>query len=423
MEQYGKILVIAMPIFLLLIVIEKLYSWYKKENTVPVMDSVSSISSGITNAVKDVLGLSLTFISYEWLVNKIAIFHLQANAFSYIIGFIAIDFYGYWNHRWAHKINFFWNKHAIHHSSEEFNLACALRQSISSFVNFFTFLLIPAALLGVPAKVIAITLPIQLFLQFWYHTRHIKKLGFLEKILVTPSHHRVHHAINPEYMDKNLSQIFIIWDKLFGTFQEELDSVPPVYGITRPAQTWNPIRINFQHIWLLINDAWRTNNWKDKMMIWFKPTGWRPVGFEEKYPIHKINDAYHFIKYNGGNDKALIYWSCLQVLITLAFVSYFFNNIAAIGLPNIFIYGLFIFITIYSYTELMDMNKYSIFWESIRMVFGISVVFYFGDWFGLNAILPSGNYVVLSYFIISFLLNVYFVQFQFKNNKASIQIS
>jgi alkylglycerol monooxygenase len=420
MEQYGKILVIAMPLFLLLIIIEKVYSWYKKENTVPLMDAVSSISSGITNAVKDVLGLSITFISYEWMVNNIAIFHLQASVVSYIIAFIAIDFYGYWNHRWAHKINFFWNKHAIHHSSEEFNLACALRQSIASFINIFTFLLIPAALLGVPAKVIAIALPIQLFLQFWYHTRHIKKLGFLEKVLVTPSHHRVHHAINPEYMDKNLSQIFIIWDKLFGTFQAELDSVPPVYGITRPAQTWNPIRINFQHLWLMIKDAWRTNNWKDKWMIWFKPTGWRPNGFEEKYPTYKINDVYHFNKYNAGHDTVLEYWSVAQVLITLVFLGFLCNNIATIGLPNIFIYGLFIFITVYSYSELMDLNKFSILWESVRLLFGIAIVFYLGDWFGLNAILPVGNYVVIAYLLISYLLNIYFVQVQFKKYKHAI---
>jgi alkylglycerol monooxygenase len=203
------------------------------------MDSVSSISSGMVNSVKDVLGLSITLVSYEWFETKFAIIHLEANILAYIVGFIVIDFYGYWSHRLSHQINFLWNKHAIHHSSEEFNLACALRQTVSSFVNLFTFLLIPAALLGVPPKVIAITLPIHLFLQFWYHTKHIKKMGFLEKILVTPSHHRVHHAINPIYMDKNHSQIFIIWDKLFGTFQEELDTVPPVFGITRPALTWN----------------------------------------------------------------------------------------------------------------------------------------------------------------------------------------
>ncbi|HMI08462.1 MAG TPA: sterol desaturase family protein, partial [Flavobacterium sp.] len=157
MEEYGKILIIAMPVFLLLIILEKAYGIWKKEDTVPLMDSVSSVSSGITNAVKDVLGLSLTFISYEWMVSKVALFNLPANAWTYLIAFVVIDFYGYWNHRWAHQINFFWNKHAIHHSSEEFNLACALRQTVSSFINLFTFLLIPAAVLGVPAKVIAIT--------------------------------------------------------------------------------------------------------------------------------------------------------------------------------------------------------------------------------------------------------------------------
>jgi alkylglycerol monooxygenase len=417
MEQYGKILVIAMPLFLLLIIIEKIYGFFKGEDNVPLMDALASISSGITNAVKDVLGLSITFISYEWMVNTIAIFHLQANIFSYIIAFIVIDFYGYWNHRWAHKINFFWNKHVIHHSSEEFNLACALRQSISSFVSLFGFLLIPAAIVGVPAKVMAIVLPIQLFLQFWYHTRHIKKLGFLEKILVTPSHHRVHHALNPEYMDKNLSQIFIVWDKLFGTFQKELDTVPPVYGITRPAQTWNPIRINFQHLWLLCKDAWRSNGWKDTCMIWFKPTGWRPDGFEKKYPVYKINDVYHFNKYNTGYYTVLQYWSVVQVLITLVFLGFLCNNIAAIGLPNIFIYGVFILITVYSYTELMDLNKFSILWESLRLLFGIAIVYYLGDWFGLNATLPVGNYVVIGYLLVSFLLNIYFVQFHFKKYK------
>lgn len=271
MEEYGKILVFVMPVFLILISIEKIYGHYKGENTSPNMDSVSSVSSGIINSVKDVLGLSITLVSYNWIVSKISIFDPEENVFTYLIGFIAIDFYRYWSHRLTHQINFLWNKHAIHHSSEEFNLACALRQPISNFVNLFTFLLIPAALLGVSSKVIAVTLPIHLFLQFWYHTKHIKKIGFLENILVCPSHHRVHHTINPEYMDKNHSQIFIFWDKLFGTFQEEPESVPPVFGITRPAGTWNPIRINFQDLWLLITDAWRAENWKDKFTIWFKP--------------------------------------------------------------------------------------------------------------------------------------------------------
>ncbi|MDQ6529156.1 sterol desaturase family protein [Flavobacterium sp. LHD-85] len=417
MEEYGKILIIAMPVFLALIVIEKIYGIYKKNDTAPLIDSVSSISSGITNSVKDVLGLSVTFLSYEWLVSKIAFQHLETNVLSYCIAFFVIDFYGYWSHRLAHQINFLWNKHAIHHSSEEFNLACALRQPIASLVNLFTFLLIPAALLGVPASVIAITLPIHLFLQFWYHTKHIKKMGFLEHILVTPSHHRVHHAINPEYLDKNHSQIFIFWDKLFGTFQEELDEVPPVFGITRPANTWNPIKINFQHLSLLIKDAWRAPKWKDKFTIWFKPTGWRPENFEEKYPVNKIENVFNFEKYGTQNSQKLIYWSVAQVLITLLFVSYLFDNIAKIGLPNIFIYGFFIFITIYSYTELMDKNRHALLWEGIRLGIVVCIIGYYGDWFGLNHVIPISNYIIFTYLILSFLTTFYFINFDFKTNQ------
>lgn len=420
MEEYGKILTIAMPAFLLLIIIEKLYGLYKGEDSVPLMDAASSISSGITNAVKDVLGLSLTFISYQWMVSKIAIFHLEANVWSYIIGFIAIDFYGYWGHRLAHQINFFWNKHAIHHSSEEFNLACALRQSVSSFVNLFTFLLIPAAFVGVPASVIAVTLPLHLFMQFWYHTKHIKKMGILEKIIVTPAHHRVHHAINPVYRDKNHGQIFIFWDKLFGTFQAELAAEPPVYGITRPAQTWNPIRINFQHLWLLISDAWRAPKWKDKFTIWFKPTGWRPAGFDEQYPVNKITDVFNFTKFGLENSSRLINWSVAQVLITLLFVAYLFNNIATIGLPNIFIYGFFIFITVYSYSELMDKKKFSLFWEGLRLLFGLGIIGYFGDWFGLNKLIPFGNYLVIAYLLSSLLFTIYFVTNEFKSEQPML---
>lgn len=420
MKEYAAVLVIAMPLFLALILIEKLYGYYKGEDTAPIMDSVSSISSGIINSLKDVLGLSVTLLSYEWMSQHLALFQQEITITSIIIAFIAIDFYGYWSHRLAHQINFFWNKHAIHHSSEEFNLSCALRQSISSFVNLFTFLLIPAALLGVPAKVIAITLPIHLFLQFWYHTKHIKKLGFLEEIIVTPSHHRVHHAINPEYMDKNHGQIFIFWDKLFGTYQEELDEVPAVFGITRPAQTWNPFRINFQHLWLLISDAWRAENWKDRLFIWFKPTGWRPENFEEKYPVTKISDVYSFTKYGTQHSKILMYWSTTQMFVTLGLVSYLYLSIAQMELQNIFIYGTFIFISVYSYTELMDTNNFSLFWETVRLAFGIGIIIYLGNWFNIDTNIPFGTLIISSYLVLSWGVNFYFVSSGFKSEKLAI---
>lgn len=420
MKEYAAILVYAMPIFLVLIIIEKLYGYYKGEDTAPLMDSVSSISSGMVNSLKDVLGLSITLLSYEWMSIHLALFQQEVSIASILIAFIVIDFYGYWSHRLSHQINFLWNKHAIHHSSEEFNLSCALRQSISSFVNLFTFLLLPAAIVGVPAKVIAITLPIHLFLQFWYHTKHIKKMGILEKIIVTPSHHRVHHAINPEYMDKNHGQIFIFWDKLFGTFQEELDDVPAVFGITRPAQTWNPFRINFQHLWLLISDAWRVENWKDKLTIWFQPTGWRPANFEEKYPVAKITNVYQFTKYGSQHSKLLLYWSLFQLFLTLGLVSILYLSIANLSLENIFNYAFFIFISVYSYTELMDTNKYAMLWETIRFTYGIGVVVALGDWFQIDQLIPYGTYLVMAFISISFFGTLYFVSTDFKSEKLAI---
>jgi alkylglycerol monooxygenase len=417
MEVYGKILIIAMPCFLALIIIEKLYGYYKGIDHAPLMDSISSISSGMTNATKDVLGLSISILTYEWMVSKMALFTIEESALAYIIAFIAIDFQGYWTHRWAHQINIFWNKHAIHHSSEEFNLSCALRQSLSQFFNLFTFLLLPAALLGVPAKVIAITLPIQFFVQFWYHTRYINKMGFLEKIIVTPSHHRVHHAINPEYMDKNHSQVFIIWDKLFGTFQEELPNVPAVFGITRPAETWNPFKINFQHLWVLIKDAWHAEKFSDKLKIWFMPTGWRPEGFDEKYPIHKIENVYNFQKFGTDNSKTLIGWSLTQLLITLLLISYLFDNIAKIGIPGIFIYGFFIFATVYSYSELMDKNKFAYIYEGIRYVFAVIIIYFTGSWFKIDDLIPYGTIIVMTYFTLSLLISIYFGTVEFKETQ------
>ena len=416
METYGKILLIAMPIFLLLVLFEKWYGWYKGNDTVRGMDMLSSLSSGVTNVTKDVLGLSITILTYEWMVKHMAIYHVQSSLLTYFIAFIVLDFSGYWVHRIDHKVNFFWNSHIVHHSSEEFNLACALRQSISVFVQLFTFLLLPAAFLGVPAEVIAVVAPLHLFAQFWYHTRHIHKMGFLENIIVTPSHHRVHHAINPEYIDKNLSQIFIIWDKLFGTFQEELPEVPPVYGITRPVSTWNPIKINFQHLWLLTKDAWRTKSWKDKFRIWFMPTGWRPEDVIKKYPVFKIEDVYRFEKFNPASSPLLYAWSWIQVTILLLLISWLFGNLAAIGSPAMFIYGAFVFVYVYAFTELMNRNKYAMAWELLKNVFGISIIYYYGDWFGAGKSLPWINIALITYFIISSLVAAWFVLYDFKKD-------
>lgn len=412
METYASILIMAMPAFFGLVMIEKIYGYFWKKESFKPMDTIASLSSGFTNVIKDVLGISVSIISYDWLVRHTAITHIESTIWVYLIAFIALDFAGYWVHRMSHQINFFWNKHAVHHSSEEFNLACALRQSISSFVNLFTFFLLPAALLGVDAKVIAIVAPIHLFAQFWYHTTYIGRMGFLEKILVTPSHHRVHHAINPEYLDKNHSQIFIIWDKLFGTFKEEDPAIPPVYGITRPVRTWNPFKINFQHLFLLIKDAIYTSSWKDKWTIWFKPTGWRPADMEARFPVPKIENPYQYEKYNPSSSATLITWSWVQFFFTLSIMIHFFSRIGQYSLSDIFTNGAFLFVGIYAYTELMDKNPWAVFFQAIHTLFGFVLLWQMSSWFGDTTTWIM--YGIGLYLSIALLAALYFAGFEFK---------
>lgn len=419
MDTYGKILLIAIPIFLLLVLFEKWWGWRKGFDTVRNLDMIASLSSGITNVTKSVLELTLVVGIYPFMLNYFALTTIENKWMVYVATFIILDFNGYWVHRWSHRINLFWNLHVIHHSSEEFNLACALRQSISAFFNLFTILLLPAALLGIPSIVIATIAPLHLFAQFWYHTQHINKMGFLEKILVTPSHHRVHHAINPEYMDKNLAQIFIVWDKLFGTFAEERADVPPVYGVTRPARTWNPIRINFQHLWLMMTDAWRTNSWKDKFTLWFRPTGYRPADVEAAHPIDKIEDVYQFKKYDTPTNTAFSSWAWMQLIALLGFIAYLFGNIAFLNnldASYIYLNGAFIFLSVQALTELMDGRKWAWLWELVRCLFGFAILFVQKDWFGIQSFYPMIPTLIGIYLLISLLMSLYFSDVRRRSN-------
>ena len=418
METYANALLYAIPFFIVLVLFEIGYGHFIKKQMHKPMDTISSLSSGLTNIIKDSLGLVLIIVSYPFLLEHLAVFQIEATWLVYVIAFICIDFASYWNHRLSHKINFFWNQHVIHHSSEEFNLACALRQSISNLLGYFSILLIPAAFFGVPHEVIALLAPIHLFAQFWYHTKHIGKLGVLEYIIVTPSQHRVHHAINKEYIDKNLAAIFCVWDRAFGTFQEELDDVPPVYGVLKPANTWNPILINFQHIWRLIQDAWRTNNWFDKLRIWFMPTGWRPKDVSEKFPIEIIENPYKQVKFDTNPSKGLIYWSVFQLVATTLLMLLMFYNFSNIETADLLLYGLIVFLGIYGYTSLMDNSKIAIIAETLFCSLGIYVVITTNDWFGLSEFISFGSYLMLFYFVLSFLGTLYFTAKLFKRQNV-----
>ena len=374
MNTYANVLTIAIPVFFFLVLLEILYGLISKKNYYNLMDTLSSLSSGITNLLKDLLGIGVIIISYPFIKKSISIIDLNESIILYTIAFVCLDFASYWNHRLNHSINFFWNQHVIHHSSQEFNLACALRQSISNLLGYGAIFLIPAALFGVPHKVIALLAPLHLFGQFWYHTKHIGKLGFLEYIFVTPSQHRVHHAINPEYVDKNLSAIFCLWDRLFGTFQEELENVPCVYGTLKPVNTWNPFIINFQHLWYLSLDAWHTKKLLNKIKIWFMPTGWRPNDVKEKIKRDKIIDVYNQQKYkieyrNIHIFYAVFHFTYINAALWLLLTGYdeLENNL------KIF-YSIFILTTIFGFTSIMDSHRWASYVELLRLMLSLILI-------------------------------------------------
>jgi len=352
----------------------------------------------MTNILKDSLGLVLIIVSYPYILESIAIVNLESSLTLYLVAFICVDFASYWNHRLNHKVNIFWNRHVIHHSSEEFNLACALRQSISSWIGFGALFLIPAALFGVPANIIALLAPLHLFAQFWYHTQHIGKLGFLEYIIVTPSQHRVHHAINSIYIDKNLSAIFCIWDRIFGTFQEELDEEPPVYGVLKPVNSWNPILINFQHAWNVVQDAYNTNNFIDKLRVWFMPTGWRPADVIDKFPRSINEDIINRVKYNPHYSPllkgiALFHFISINLLLT-----FFLYNFSDLSIDFKLIYGFIIAISIFGFTSLMDFHSWAIKFEIFRSIVSILLL----------SLLLNNEFLINDYSLSYFLMIMYF---------------
>lgn len=428
MSDYTIAVKYAMFFFMATMLIEWVASKILKQKVYNTPDTISSISSGMTNNIKSILNLSVVIISYQWMFEHFAIFQISSSWWVYVLAFLGIDFANYWTHRWNHEFNILWNRHIIHHSSEEYNLACALRQTISSVFQIYFFLYIPLAIIGIPPKVITILLPLHLFAQFWYHTKLIKNMGFLEKIIVTPSHHRVHHAINTIYIDKNYSNIFIFWDFMFGTFQKELESETPVYGVLKPARTWNPIYINFMHMIQLFKDAIRARNWKDKFKIWFMPTGWRPKDVEKLYPLSIISNPHEYKKYQTKKDIFLSIWSCLQLTIHLAMqfhIIYLINfiesddfNVAVLlsGYQMLVLYGIFFTFSICSFTSLMDRSPFSLIIEIIKNSIGFIIVFYFQETLNIfqGVYLPKS--AVVLYLVISQLITIFYY-FKFQNQE------
>src|SRR5262245_3064534 len=279
---------VAIPFFILAMALEFLYGLLAKKQTYRLSDTVNSLSLGVLSRLVDILRLGFSAVVFGTLVQWLGVHPWSMDsAWQWVAAFVAYDFCYYWKHRFGHEWRIMWASHIAHHQSEEFNLSTALRQTGTDYIGFVFY--IPLYLAGVPAAAVITVGSLNLIYQFWVHTEHIRRLGPLEWIFVTPSNHRVHHARNPEYIDKNYGGVFILWDRLFGTFKDERVDVPCVYGITTGLKSWNPLWANL-HFWYgTAKLAWRTRSWGDKLRIWFKPPAWQPADLD---PHQKIDPNY-----------------------------------------------------------------------------------------------------------------------------------
>ncbi|MFC5412847.1 sterol desaturase family protein [Larkinella bovis] len=260
---------LAVPFFLFFMGLEYLVAKWQKKDYFRFNNSVANLNVGIAERLLDTFTVGLFYFFYEYIHRHYALFDLQPGVLGWVALFLATDFVWYWYHRLAHEINLFWSAHVVHHQSEDFNYTVSARITVfQALIRTGFWSILP--LIGFPAEMITTLLILHGLYPFFIHTRTIGKLGWLEYILVTPSHHRVHHASNPEYLDKNYGDVLIIWDKLFGTFVEEKEeAVELVYGLTKPLESHSFLWQQFHFMMELFETVRRTPGFIPKIKVLF----------------------------------------------------------------------------------------------------------------------------------------------------------
>ncbi|MDM0049101.1 lysoplasmalogenase family protein [Variovorax sp. J22R115] len=278
----GQIIVLATPVFFLLIGIEFFVGRLRArrgtgQDTYRLPDTLNSIGLGMLSQISAAITGLLRIGIYTAIWSAFALFRndeFWMQWYGWVLALVFYDFCYYWLHRFGHESAVLWAAHVVHHQSQHYNLSTALRQTSSGVLLGWIFYL-PMALAGVPPLVFGAVALIDLLYQFWVHTEQVGKLGWFDRWFCSPSNHRVHHAVNDRYIDRNYGGVLIVWDRLFGSFKEEDE--PCVYGTRSPLQSWDPVWANAEVYWSLARDTWRTRRWSDKLRIWVKPPGWRPA--------------------------------------------------------------------------------------------------------------------------------------------------
>ncbi len=369
------------PFVLILLILEIIYSVKGKKDLYNFQDTVTNLGTGIGNQCVNLAVAFFVFKWYGWIYEQIP-WKIEITWYSLIALLLLQDFIFYWFHRLGHTINIFWAAHMPHHSSEELNLSVGIRASFTQRLFQFLFFDWMLVVIGFSPEWVYAMAAIHLALAYWHHTQVIKSLGWFEKYFVTPSHHRVHHGVNPQYIDKNFSEFLIIWDKMFGTFEPEDEEI--CYGLTHPPRTWDPIYINIQYWKQLWDDAVATPYWWDKIRLWFMPLGWRPRGIKVEPSDKRIGyTKAEQTKYTSLQFKNLTWYLIGHLILGNIYLAVVIN----LGLPftglDRFILSAGIFLMIIAWGGLLQARKWSTWLEIVRLLYMAATMIMIADMRGI----------------------------------------
>ena len=280
----SQVIVLAIPVFLLMMLGEFVLARRRGMVVYRFSDAINSLSLGGLSQLSGLFTKLLAVGIYSLVYDSVALFPdlaFWSSWYGVVLALVFYDLCYYWLHRAGHEVALFWAAHVVHHQSQHYNLSTALRQTSSGALLGWVFYL-PMAVAGVPPLIFGIVALIDLLYQFWVHTELVRKLGWFDRVFCSPSNHRVHHAVNDRYLDKNYGGILILWDRLFGSFREEDEKC--VYGTRAGLRSWDPLWANVEVYAQQVQDSWRARNWLDKLRVWFKPPGWRPADVAARWP-------------------------------------------------------------------------------------------------------------------------------------------
>jgi alkylglycerol monooxygenase len=389
----------AIPFFFLLIFIEMGIGYFRKKDYYRLNDSISDLSLGILSQLWGIFLKGISLFAYFYLYENFRMATIPIESvFGWAACIVLWDFCYYWFHRVSHEVNLFWAGHVIHHTSEEYNLIVALRQSgIGGFISWIFYL--PLAIIGFNPWVFLAAGQINLIYQFWVHTKAVKSIGTVgEYILSTPAHHRVHHAINPKYIDKNHGGILIIWDRIFGTFQKEEEEC--VYGTVKPLASFNPIWANFQYLFELIKLSWKAKGFINKFKVFFKPPGWIPPmkeGETAQFLTPPPVDPTKYKKYDPNISTGLrIYgFAWFVIVLVISFAGLLF--LAKMNTNQLIALTVWVSCSLLSFGWIFEGRKISLAWEPFRLILGVFILSFFSqelNYFAYYSVLVALSMIV-----------------------------